>query len=285
MVQELARSPSEAGDRARTQPMVSFCTASMGRLHHLQQTFRRNVEWNRSYPGVEFVLLDYSSTDGLDQWVQRELAEYVASGLVVFYQARGFVAWHGSHARNIAHRLASGAITCNLDADNFTGPNLAHILAEAFATNESIFLRAPSENGDHGRLAFRKADLLALGGYDERFIHGWGYEDTDLIHRAKRWGLQECFLPHQRGSARYIEHGDVERVRHSAEKNKLTSRKRHRQLSLRSLRGGQVVANTGSSWGRATVVRNFTMTIDSWLCPQHETIKKDDELCKTQARF
>jgi len=235
---------------------------------------------------VEFVLLDYASTDGLAQWVQRELAEYLASGLVVFYQVLGLMAWRVCHAKNIAHRLASGAITCNLDADNFTGPDFARVLSDAFSGDERSFLRASSPNGDHGRLAFRKEDFLALGGYDERFIYGWGYDDTDLIARAKSWGLKERFLPRPRISAQFIPHTDAERVCNSVEKDKAESRQRHRRLSLKSLRASQFVANPGLCWGRAAVVRNFTTPIDSWMYPQPcEPLEKEHEPCLVQDRF
>jgi GT2 family glycosyltransferase len=43
-------------------------------------------------------------------------------------------------------------------------------------------------------LAVWKADLLALNGFDERFV-GWGYEDEDLARRLERRGAEIGFAP------------------------------------------------------------------------------------------
>ena len=41
----------------------------MNRLYHIRETLPRNVRDNKDYPYVEFVLLDYGSDDGLEDWV------------------------------------------------------------------------------------------------------------------------------------------------------------------------------------------------------------------------
>jgi hypothetical protein len=41
----------------------------MDRLSHLKKLYAKNIENNRDYPNVEFVLLDYNSSDELEEWV------------------------------------------------------------------------------------------------------------------------------------------------------------------------------------------------------------------------
>ncbi|KKL80749.1 hypothetical protein LCGC14_2001600, partial [marine sediment metagenome] len=48
---------------------ISFCTTCMGRLYNLKETLPKNIEANGEYPNVEFVILDYNSSDGLGDWV------------------------------------------------------------------------------------------------------------------------------------------------------------------------------------------------------------------------
>ena len=48
---------------------ISFCTNCMGRTDDLKQTYLQNIEDNKEYPNVEFVLLNYNSKDDIDQLV------------------------------------------------------------------------------------------------------------------------------------------------------------------------------------------------------------------------
>ena len=171
---------------------LSFCITCMGRLHHLRQTLPKNLAWTTHLPEVEFVLLNYSSPDALEDWAKVELAEAIQRGQVVYYRADGFTHFRMAHAKNIAHRLAAGEIVCNLDADNFLGTGFAEFLLETFGSGERIFARSPVSKGTHGRIAFRKADWMALGGYDERVSHGWGFEDQDRIQRARPAACESC---------------------------------------------------------------------------------------------
>ena len=56
---------------------LSFLTSCMDRCHNLKKTYLHNI--NNSLPsdgvGVEFVLLNYNSSDDLDEWVRRELVD------------------------------------------------------------------------------------------------------------------------------------------------------------------------------------------------------------------
>ena len=237
---------------------VSFCITCMGRLHHLRETLPRNLEWHRDIPGVEFVLLDYSSPDGLAEWTRENLGEVMASGRLVYYQAHGHTRFVMAHAKNVAHRLARGEIVCNLDSDNFAGPGFASYVSRRFAGRERIVLRSQiSKGGVHGRIALLKRDFEALGGYDERMNAGWGFDDQDLIDRALRAGFGEVFISAAKGYLKAIQHDMEDRTRFSLVKDRFQSDEMHRQLASESVRTGRTVANEGQQWGSAVVVRNF----------------------------
>src|SRR5690349_14002109 len=101
--------------RASPDPSMkrSLCTTCMGRAHHLRQTLPRNladcVDWSR--PGaVEFVVLDYGSRDGLARWITTDpdLRPYLDAGILRFARSEGHKHFRHSHAKNMAHRLATG---------------------------------------------------------------------------------------------------------------------------------------------------------------------------------
>lgn len=106
---------------------ISFCITCMNRLEHLQATLERNILDNLPEGQVEFVLLDYHSTDGLPEWVRQHMGGYISRGVLNYYRTEEPQHYLRSHSRNMAFRLAQGDILCNLDADNFSGGGICKI--------------------------------------------------------------------------------------------------------------------------------------------------------------
>src|SRR5581483_1771791 len=107
---------------------LSYCTTCKGRLHHLQETLLLNLEFSKHLTGIEFVLLDYSSGDGLGAWVEERFQAQMDSGALVYYRLDHQASFFMAHAKNVAHRLARGEIVCNLDADNYTAIGFSEFL-------------------------------------------------------------------------------------------------------------------------------------------------------------
>ncbi len=205
---------------------VSFCTTCMGRAHHLRQTLARNladtVSWVRP-EAVEFVVVDYSSPDDLVEWFEDDpaLAPYRERGILRLVRVPHQTHFRHSHAKNLAHRAATGDIVCNVDADNFVGAGFDAYLRAVFTRRPRSVVATsrldrglvdPRWQGCMGRVALRRTDFDALGGYDEsdRF-RGWSGEDHDLLLRAVRSRL----VPVQLRDRRFLEvvtHSDLERV-------------------------------------------------------------------------
>src|SRR5580658_4562684 len=89
-------------------PAISLCVTVMDRLHHLRRTLPENIAASRNSCLVEFVVLDYSSHDGLEDWIKTEMLDQLKAGVVVFAQLRNSSEFHMAHAKNVAHRLARG---------------------------------------------------------------------------------------------------------------------------------------------------------------------------------
>jgi hypothetical protein len=161
----------------------------MNRIEHLQSTLIKNIEDNISYGDVEFILLDYNSSDGLEDWVKSVLKNYIDNGILKYYRTNEPTSFHRSHSRNIALKLGSGDIVCNVDADNFLGNDFAYYINYEFSFNQNIFLTSGVRDGSYGRICVKKDDFLRLSGYDEKMT-GWGYEDDDLYDRLSLIGKE-----------------------------------------------------------------------------------------------
>lgn len=195
---------------------ISFCTVCMNRLYHLRETLPANLRDNASYPDLEFVLLDYNSSDGLESWIKNELTEFIESGRLVYYKTTEPQYFHRSHSRNMVFNLASADIVCNIDADNFTGKDFAHYINNQFTLNKNIFIAADTLNRYYfirdvcGRICFWKTDFNATGGFDEQ-MEGYGDEDIDFINKLQKLGRQEVVILNG-DHLRAIYHTDLERV-------------------------------------------------------------------------
>jgi hypothetical protein len=250
----------------------------MGRAHHLQQTLPRNladcVDW--SHPSaVEFVVLDYGSRDGLADWIttDRRLRPYLDAGILRFARSEGQRYFRHSHAKNMAHTLATGDVVCNVDADNFTGRGFADYLRSVFhrrpnavvATNRfDRRLNAEAYKGSMGRIALSAENFAALGGYDEsaRF-RGWSGEDTDLLIRAFRMRHRLVMIRNRR-FLKVVPHSDLERIRNTdyvdaaAELAKIDSYDGYSAAPILRYVAGRAVApriaNQGRTFGAGPVV-------------------------------
>ena len=234
----------------------------MNRLEDLRITLPANINANAEYPELEFVILDYNSTDGLSGWVKHKMMEHIESGRLVYYRTDQPKQYSMAHSRNVAFRLASGDIVNNLDADNFTFDGAPVSQSWASWINEqaqehlnmTVFAKTRQITIMHGRIGFYKNEFVGLlGGYNEDF-KGYGHDDQDLVERAMLLGFDVCkwgksyFYRIQTSSAKkdknLAEHWDK-------------TRRENRALSCKNLDRGILKANEGRDWGKAKLTKNF----------------------------
>ncbi|MFA6245623.1 MAG: glycosyltransferase family A protein [Mucilaginibacter sp.] len=178
---------------------ISFCTVSMNRLHHLKETFIRNIEDNMDYDNVEHILLDYNSGDGMEKWVREHCTGYIEDKKVVYYRTITPQSFHRSHSKNMLIRLAGGDIICFIDADNFTGKGYATYMNTLLSNNPDAFITTIGKRVSNnptdvlGRVCCKKSDLLKAEGYDESMAD-YGMEDVDLANRLALLGRRRILL-------------------------------------------------------------------------------------------
>jgi len=249
-------------------PKISFITVCKGRLHHLCETLPKNILWNMNYPNIEFVLLDYNSKDGLEDWVKQYMGGIIERGILVYYKNPEPEYFHFTHSRNQAIKLATGDIVCNLDADNYTGEGFAYYLADKLS-NVDVLVGASLINksfvpmfleqhlaGTFGRIALKREVIINVGGYFEGLEH-WGDEDIDLYLRLVNLGysfdsIEIRFLHcidhsnEERGAQTKISQVGLGSSSHSENKN----------IHKNNIANKNFIVNNGI-FGKGSVFKNF----------------------------
>jgi hypothetical protein len=235
--------------RAPVKSKLSLCTAIKNRLCHLSRTLPQNIA--DAPPWTEFVILDYSSDDGLGDW----LKPFVSNGLVNYYRIEGQMFWKNSHAKNMSTLVAQSEIICNLDADNYIGVGFPGYVVSSLERYGGVLTAPPAVEGVTGRVAIHKQDFIAVGGYNEDLCYGWGCEDIDLVIRANMLGYSVNYIDlkylHQ------IQHGDDLRARHGQIDNIGLSNRKSLAIMTDSLRERRYVANAGRPWGQGPILKNY----------------------------
>lgn len=204
---------------------VSIITVCMDRVEHIKKTLPKNIEDNYRYGNIEFVLLDYNSSDNLKDWVFNNLRSEIKSGILKYYHTTEPNYFHRSHSRNLAFRLSTGDVVCNVDADNYVGKGYAEYINKAFQQYQNSFLVFNYNNVKRsqedfvGRFCCFRSDFFKVHGYDENFAN-YGYEDLDLYYRLKESGLKELYFNHA-GFFEAIPHEDSLRQKNEFFKKQL----------------------------------------------------------------
>jgi len=234
---------------------ISFCTTCMNRLHHLRHTLIRNISDNQDYQNIEFVLLDYNSNDGLSEFISKNFSKDIATGKLKYYRTEEPDGYNMSHSRNMAFKLASGEVVCNIDADNFTGRGFASYVNRCFINNRLVFLTTHNipgvKNDVLGRICVKKEDFQAVNGYDERMLH-YGFDDIDFANRLEAKGLRKIQIESS-DFLRAIEHTNHERM------NNYMQGKGYQALLIRYINAGAselILLFEGNSYVRGTIINN-----------------------------
>ena len=162
---------------------ISFCTTCKGRLWQLSQTLPYNIA--HLDENSELVLLDYQSDDGLKYYIFSEFKEELESGILKYFYLNHNYNFTMSYAKNVIHKLASGDILFNLDADNLLYFKLLEEL-RSLNSNEILVPHIPKNKkpgGSFGRLGYYKDLFYLNNGYNESIV-GMKADDHDFIQRA-----------------------------------------------------------------------------------------------------
>lgn len=236
---------------------ISFCTTCMDRAYDLKVTLPKNIQDNIDYPNIEFVILNYNSKDDLDDWIKKEMMQYIEAGILNYYKTTEPKYYSMSHSRNVAFKVAQGEIVNNIDADNFTNKGFAFALNKLaeLQNKKAVFCR--SKRMMHGRFGMYKNEFLEIGGYDEG-LTGYGFDDKDILYRAMAlkckmmWftGINIEFSERIKTPRRIV-------GQNMEDQNWKKTEKLNQEISLNNLKNKKYIANTNQHWGKAELMKNF----------------------------
>ena len=233
----------------------------MNRVEDLKITLPYNIAANADYPNLEFVLLDYNSSDGLVAWIKRRMMKHIESGKLIYYRLDGPKYYDMSPARNIVLKLATGDIVNNLDADNFTSDGKPHDKSWATWLNDfaqvvprkTVFVKSKQLGILHGRIGFWRDEFInTLGGYDED-LTGYGHDDQNITERALALGFQLC----KWGGTYFYRIQTRDKKDDNLERPWDETRQENKALTKVKLARGEFKANASREWGKAKVIKNF----------------------------
>jgi len=236
----------------------SFCITCKNRLHHFKETYFKNLDilnkWKLNY---EIVLLDYSSTDGLDTWVFDNCK--INDNFSYFY-SKNKIYYKEAHSKNVCHKLSRNEIVVNLDVDNIINDYFLENLIN-LRENEILMTKLRT-NGSCGRITLHRNNFIALGGYDENRSNlvTRCYIDSDLKLRSLKYGLKCRLLDHNK--LEFIDHSNYERsVNYEAQ---LTSYEDSdikdvcgAKKTYQDIKDKKYIANLGKLWGNDFIIKNF----------------------------
>jgi len=173
---------------------LSFCITSFNRFEQISLTLPKNIKHNQIFNNeVEFIVVDFGSTDGTSEWIIKNFFDELTSGYLKFFKTKPIDFWHACICKNTAHLLANGKIVTNLDCDNYVGPRGSGYVLSAFEKDgDKLLLHQFSGvpfDGSYGRISTYKAHFERIGGYNES-LYPVGYEDKDLLLRLVSYGLK-----------------------------------------------------------------------------------------------
>lgn len=216
--------------------LISLCVPIHNRLRDLARTLPCLLATANASPPTEVLILDYNSTDGLEEWVRDKSVTYLR------YTGRPY--FHKAHAFNLALLSGIGRFVALLGADAMPHRDYVKALRELIA-QDCIWMR-----GDklRGIVCVQKAEFIAAGGYDERF-ELYGPEDRDLEDRLVRRGGKFGLVPD--GLMSVIPTSDRDKIKHYRLKlSKRGMSKLMRPIYEENVRCGVMVANEGGGWGQ-----------------------------------
>lgn len=242
---------------------ISYCTTCMGRLNHLQKTYLKNIQNNIGYDNIEFVLVNYNSNDGLDEWAKNNLSQFIESGTVKYFFTRDPAHFHMAKAKNLAHRLATGQVLVNLDADNYLGKHNAFYLNYLYSQQDNsekafCFSKPDFRYYDTtGRIAVKADSFMKIGGYRED-LSAYGDEDLDFLRRLKGIGIISERIKIA-NFLKTVKHSTYVRQKNLGESITIKSMRERNRTIINNTLSASVVANV-SGFQQFVVYKNFSKT-------------------------
>jgi hypothetical protein len=189
--------------------IISVLIHSMNRCYDLKKSVPYIIKAANQSPPVEIFILNYSSTDDIDEYMngviksngvyeyvkinefQTEIVPSILNkpNFFTYKKVDGKKFYNSPNARNTAQLLSKGEYGIQWACDSYCKPEFIKVVREIISKDHPVWLYEPSSFQDGistGRaIICKKDEFIASGGYDERFKY-YAPEDRDLCMRLRR---------------------------------------------------------------------------------------------------
>lgn len=232
--------------------LVSFTLPCHRREDDLAVTLPVLMDSAAASPPCEVLIVDYGNTGHPVLEVVAELRPvkpwWGVDLRVVEYRGRDH--FHMAHARNVGIRAAAGEVVVITSCDIRPLAGFVPTLRKRFKETGATWLR-PDTFEYVGVVAVRRDELVAAGGYDERFEF-YGGEDRELHERLERRGARWATYP-AAGLVEMTRTPNARKVEgYRLPLTKTEMLERGSAIRLENQRRGVLVANEGREWGLLT---------------------------------
>ena len=165
--------------------LISILIHSMNRAYDLKKSMPYIIEAANQSPPVEILVLNYSSTDDLDEYMSAVMAtDLVGGNFFTYTKVEGRKFYSSPEARNIAQKTSLGEYGIQWACDSYCKPEFIKVIRELIEKENPAWM---AEGWTGRAIVCRKDEFIASGGYDERFTY-YAPEDRDLCMRLHRRG-------------------------------------------------------------------------------------------------
>ena len=221
--------------------LISWALPCHRRVDDLRRVFPDVIAAAEASPPVEVVIVDYANADG-------DLDEFDVPGVrIVRYRGRDH--YHMAHARNLSIRASGGDYVVITSTDIAPRPAFFPAVRGIIAETGATWLR-PSTFQYVGVVVVARAELLAAGGYDERFEF-YGGEDRDLTYRLCRRNPPEAMATYPAADLLTMipTPNDQRLLHYRTDMTKHEMMERAAVIRSENMAAGVLVANEGQEWG------------------------------------
>ena len=174
--------------------IISLCIPCMNRTYNLKQTLPSIIKSANASPPVEITILNYSSTDDLESYLEEinKTEKLVNGNTFNFIKLFDRKYYHSAHARNLTVLASEGEYIIQLDTEAIPSEKFIKYIRERLELEKFVWMC----EGRIGRyVVIKRQEFIDTGGYDERF-NVYSPEDKDLCLRMhRRGGKFEVFPP------------------------------------------------------------------------------------------
>lgn len=166
----------------------------MNRVHVLKESLPAIIKAAKESPPTEVVIVNYSSTDDLEEYIST--VDYP----VVYKKLDGKKYYNSAHARNLCVQASNGEYIIQLSTDALPKNYAFTYIRNEIDKNKPIWMIEESHTywiyGFYaGRfLVCKRDEFISSGGYDERF-NVYAPEDKDICNRLTRRNGKPLLFP------------------------------------------------------------------------------------------